>query len=372
MKKYLEYMDERTVSDTLHQRLLGLETPKKRPAAWKKYGAAAAALVLVCGVGGFGAWAAHINRFDHPLPPYPAGVQGTQPELGDVGQPDIAPEEPGNVTEPGMKTNGGYEFTDGEMTSYFFLPYIEYAKNRDQYQSMMDWDAPWGCTKRTLTAEDLNALFGGEQTLSAHLGWEGYEFRCWAAWYEDGSLWGMFIDGYKGSMDHFEFAFTTGNVYPPTCIGYGEGKVNELWDVPVTAWSYDGKDGCHRRVEFLKDGCGFRFDITGSDAGQTEDIVSRVVRWVLVEGVAMDSVTADGAAPAHPYEADPGYSVGEPNQEDGGAQTRAYDPAVDGPIPDFVPDYDPSYEDSAPAEARSPDPGDTVDMVVTAEPYPGE
>ena len=53
MKQYIEYMDNIKASDTLHQRLLNLETPKKRPAAWKKYGAVAAALALVAGVGVF-------------------------------------------------------------------------------------------------------------------------------------------------------------------------------------------------------------------------------------------------------------------------------------------------------------------------------
>ena len=54
MKRYSDYMDKIEVSDTLHQRLVELEPPKKRPAAWKKYGGLAAALVLVAGVGAWG------------------------------------------------------------------------------------------------------------------------------------------------------------------------------------------------------------------------------------------------------------------------------------------------------------------------------
>ena len=44
MKQYKEYMDKITVSDTLHQRLLELNAPEKRPVPWKRYAAAAAAL----------------------------------------------------------------------------------------------------------------------------------------------------------------------------------------------------------------------------------------------------------------------------------------------------------------------------------------
>lgn len=353
MKQYKEYMDGIQASDTLHRRLTELEAPAKRPAAWKRYGGAAAALLLVCGLGGFGAWTAHVNSLEHPLPPRPAGYQEVGPE-GDLGQPDIAPEgpgtlvEPGESQEPGMKTIGGYEVRDGEMASYFMLPYLEYSLKGGQSQTMMDWALPQGSTRRDLTPEDIAALFGGEDALSLHLGWGGYELTGWAAWYADGSFWGAYLYGHKGPMDHFELALTAGDATPPTCIVYGEdGVVNTLWDVPVTAWGHDGKEGCDRRVEFLKDGCGFRFDITGSDAEQADNIVSRVVRWVLTEGVAAEDITPDGAVLAHPWEADPNYSVGEPNWNDsvddydsdcpycadGTMHTHPYDPSKAGDPP---------------------------------------
>ncbi len=315
MKQYKKYMDNIQASDTLHQRLLDLEAPAKRPAAWKKYGTAAAALVLVAGVGGFGAWAAHNNNLEKPLPPYPAGYQENRPELGG---PDIAVEGPGESLEPGMKTIGGYEVRQGEMMAYYMLPYIEYGMADDMTQMALDWDVPPGSVKRDLTQADFAALFGGEDALSVHLGWGGYEITGWAAWTADGSFWGAFINGYKGPLDHFEFAFTAGDVLPPTCIAYGEdGVVNQIWDVPVTAWGHDGRDGCGRRVELLHDGYGFRFDLTATGAGQAEELVSRATRLIIVDGVAADSITADGAVLAHPWEADPNYSVGEPNWNDG-------------------------------------------------------
>ena len=321
MKQYKKYMDNIQVSDTLHQRLLDLEAPAKRPAAWKKYGTAAAALALVAGVGGYGAWAAHNNNLEKPLPPYPAGYQENRPELA---EPDIAVEGPGESLEPGMKTNGGYEVRQGEMTSYFMLPGIDYGMSDGMAQMSLDWDVPPGSVKRDLTQADFAALFGGEDALSAHLGWGGYTVTGWAAWNEDGSFWGAFINGYKGPLDHFELAFTAGDVLPPTCIAYGEdGVVNQLWDMPVTAWGHDsvatpqgGVDASDRRVEFLHGGYGFRFDITGTSRALTEELVSRATRLIFVDGVAADRIAADGAVLAHPWEADPGAGVGEPNWND--------------------------------------------------------
>ena len=357
MKQYKEYMDGIQASDTLHRRLTELEAPAKRPAAWKRYGGAAAALLLVCGLGGFGAWTAHVNSLEHPLPLRPAGYQEVGPE-GDLGQPDIAPEgpgtlvEPGESQEPGMKTIGGYEVQDGEMASYFMLPYLEYSLKGGQSQTMMDWALPQGSTRRDLTPEDIAALFGGADTLSIHLNWGSYELSGWAAWLEDGSLWGAFLNGYKGPMDHFELAFTAGDVLPPTCIAYGGGVVNEIWGVPVTASGFNGESGCDRRVEFLHNGYGFRFGLTATDRGQAEELVSRITRWLIVEGVETQRITSDGAVLANPWEADPNYSVGEPNWNDGGdgydsgcpycadgtAHSHPYDPkGQDDPHPGDLP-----------------------------------
>lgn len=341
MKKYVEYMDGRQVSDTLHRRLLSLETPKGRPAAWKKYGAAAAALALVVGVGVYGlsqgGWDA---LADHYKP-------DSNPEIADVGEPDIATEEPDGLEGPAMKTDGGYEVTDGEMVSYITLPAIEYGMAEDMAELALDWDLPEGCTRRDLTREDIAALFGKAENLSGHLGWGDYEITGWAAWYEDGSFWGAYLNGHKGPLDHFELAFTAGNTIPPACIAYGDGGVvNELWDVPVTAWGYDGQDGVSRRVEFLHDGYGFRFDLTGSDQTQAASLVSRITRWLIVEGVAAQDVTADGAVLAHPDEAGPDHSVGEPNWADSGDCPYCADGTV----------HTHPYNPGKPAEAISPAP----------------
>ena len=114
MKRYLDYMDHITVPDTLHEKLSGLKPPAKRP-VWKKYGAAAAALVLAVGVGAFG-----LTRLAGPSAPT-AGEQ-----IPEVGEPDIALEE---SAAPGAQTPtlGGYEVQEGEVVSYYMLPYLEYG-----------------------------------------------------------------------------------------------------------------------------------------------------------------------------------------------------------------------------------------------------
>lgn len=319
MKQYKKYMDNIQVSDTLHQRLLNLEAPQKRAPVWNKYKGVAAVLVVALLTGPV----LYATTRPEPLPPE---LEYENLEGADLGRPDIAIiENPGESLEPGMKTIGGYEVQQGEMISYFMLPGIDYGMSDGMAQMSLDWDVPPGSVKRDLTQADFAALFGGEDVLSTHLGWGGYTVTGWAAWNEDGSFWGAFINGYKGPLDHFELAFTAGDVLPPTCIAYGEdGVVNQLWDVPVTAWGHDsvatpqgGVDASDRRVEFLHGGYGFRFDITGTSRALTEELVSRATRLIIVDGVAADRITNHGAVLAHPWEADPNYSVGEPNWNDG-------------------------------------------------------
>lgn len=215
MKQYFEYMDNVEVSDTLHQRLLELEAPAKRPIPWKKYGAVAAALALVCGVGAWGLSGGFPFAANRDLP----RMETVAIESNEIGQPDIAPAEPGDVAEPGMKTIGGYEVQQGEVVSYFMLPGIDYGMADEMAQVSMDWDVPPGSTKRDLTQADLAALFGGEDALSTHLGWGGYELSGWAAWYEDGSFWGAYINGimpnYGAAPRELEFAVTAGQLPPP-------------------------------------------------------------------------------------------------------------------------------------------------------------
>lgn len=303
MKKYREYMDSVRASDTLHQRLLGLEASGKRPIPWKRYGTMAAALVLVCGLGGFAAWGLGREEVYEPLVDY----DPIAPEIADEPVPDIALVEPGDVTEPGMKTIGGYEVISGSgenaIAAYYILPYIEYGDVRGT-RVCIDWDIPQGATRRDLTWDETITLMGGLDAVNTHLDWGMYALTGWAAWYEDGSFWGAYINGllpnYDGPTSRFEFAVTAGHL-PPTCFGYPESVTQEIRGLEITADGYDsvatpsgGEDASCRRVSFMKDGYGYRFDITGSSRAQTEERVSRLVCHIADRGLGLYLV--DGTA----------------------------------------------------------------------------
>ena len=95
--------------------------------------------------------------------------------------------------------------------------------------------------------------------------------------------------------------------------------------VSVTAGKYDWEESFgpstypvhERRVSFLTDSYGYRFEMSSGDPDLTEELVSRLVRRVIDGGVAADRLSSEGAVLAHPWEADPNYSVGEPNWNDG-------------------------------------------------------
>lgn len=283
MKRYKKYMDGVKASDTLHQRLKELKQGKKRSMGWKNYGAMAAALALVLGLGGFSAWAAGLNSRTAPIPSY----QGMRPETAYAAQPDITPEDPVEAGKPGL---GSYEYHDPKhegmgVVSYRILPYIEYGE-ADGAAMSLAWDVPQGVSRRDLDREELLLLMGGDDAVSTHLDWSGYELTGWAAWYENGDFWGAYIYGYTGPMDHFEFAVTAGQL-PPTCIAFPGSVTQEVRGLTVTADGHSGEQGGTRRVSFMKDDYGYRFDLTSTDTEQAELRVSRLVCWIADEGLAL-------------------------------------------------------------------------------------
>lgn len=341
MKKYKEYMDGVRASDTLHQRLVELEAAGKRPIPWTKYAAIAAALALVCGLGAWG-----INRsgaWTHMA----AQLRPTatlMPEITDAAQPDIATADPGDVTEPGEKTLGGYEVTTGSgpnaMVSYYPLPYIEYGQVEGGPAS--DWDIPSGVTRRQLTWDEIAALMGGEDALSAHLDWQDFGLNGWGAWYEDGSFWGAYLYGKPSSfsatdVDQLEFAVTAGQL-PPTCFAYEESVTQEVLGLTVTADGYDFEQASVRRVSFMKDGYGYRFEASSNRddrVERTECWASRLVRLVAADGLDLASLT--GVEMSLPADGGEGWTcpdcgmhieagVEHHHSADGGVDTSYYDP----------------------------------------------
>lgn len=344
MNDYKSYMDRVAVSDALHEKLLRLEEPARKPAAWKKYAAVAACAALLVGVGVWGmsredpeAWKKHVISFT-PLPyADDEPVQCAAPSAPSTAEAiDLAPEDP-NEAAQGMKTIEGYETRETragvDVSVYHVLPWIDYGSANEAAAVALDWDIPQNASRRDLSAEEITALLGGAEAVDLHLDWSAYELTGWTAWYEDGSFWGAYLQGYKGPMDHFEFAVTAGSL-PPTCVVFGDSVEQEVWGLTVTADKFDGKDGCSRRVSFMKDEYGYRFDLTAT--GSTEDaekLVSRAVTWI-ANGDGLN-LAMDDPPEACGLPLDPGFSVGEPNWND--ADPAASVPPQDGESAPSVP-----------------------------------
>ena len=357
MNEYKSYMDRVNVSDAFHQKLLDLQ-PRKKPSrpAWTKYAAVAACAALLIGVG---AWGVSQDR-DGPSGGYGPSVDivpGADVEPVPCAAPsapvqsqetiDLAPEDPNGV-EPGMKAIEGYETRENragvDVAVYHVLPWIDYGSDNEAAAAALDWDLPAGAARRDLNGSEIVTLLGGADAVDLHLDWSSYELTGWAAWYEDGSFWGAYLMGYKGPMDHFEFAVTRGHM-PPTCIVFGGSVEQEVWGLTVTADKYDGENGCARRVSFMKDNYGYRFDLTAT--GEPEDaerLVSRAVTWVANgKGLDLSAVGPDGAV--IPSQA-PDFSVGEPNWNDA-------EPAT-GSVPPQDGSSAPSVPPAAPSPSRVP------------------
>ena len=291
MKRYRKFMSGVKPSDTLDQRLRELKAPKKKP-AWTRYGAMAAALVLVFGGVSVGMHrSAYLSGYIDSLFYEPA----YRPEQEAENQPDIAIVDPSEVDGPSKKALGSYDVASGSgpeaVVAHYILPYIDYGDTGlSEVQTALDWDIPQGAFRRDMSREHIAYLLGGEDALSTHLDWDGYELSGWAAWYENGDFWGAYVMGHQGPLDHFEFAVTADQL-PPTCIAYPHSVEQNICGVMVTADGHDsvatpsgGVDASTRRVSFMREGYGFRFDLTGTSRALAEERVSRLVRLVADDG----------------------------------------------------------------------------------------
>lgn len=347
MNQYKTYMDRVTVSPEFHEKLLKLEAPEQSRAPWVKYTAVAACAALLLGVGvwGLGArlekerWKDLVINF-HPFSSSDGpGADADPVQCAAPSAPaesseaiEIAPVE-GDGIEPGMKTIQGYETRETragvDVAVYHVLPWIDYGSANEAAAVSLDWDIPEGATRRDLSGSEITTLLGGADGVNLHLDWSAYELTGWGAWYEDGTFWGAYLMGWKGPMDHFEFAVTAGQL-PPTCIVFGGSVEQEIWGVTVTADKYDGKDGCSRRVSFLKDGYGYRFDLTATGAPEeAERLASRAVTYVAV-GDGLNFVPFTGEETPEP-------SVPAENPDTAGAYSRPGDSSDFGAAPSQEP-----------------------------------
>lgn len=352
MKRYCDYMDAVKVSEQFHEKLLGLAPAAKKP-GWKQYGALAAALVLVLGAGAFG-----LSRLTAHSQPSSLAAGG-ESAAEEIGEPDIALEEPDPYTEEtdGTQTMGGYAVTDEEYASYYLLPEIAYGTQ--SAEADMDLAPPDGGT-RDATMEDLLTALGAEESdLTIHLGWGGYDIagnHNYVGFEKDGSVWMMEFYGKSGS-GQFSLELSSGRL-PPSCyVVEGQDEtVTDVWGVEVSGVQnvgilHDEEWGVYldvsRQVTFMVNDVGCRFTAYGTDDAAVEEFVSRFVRWAVVEGLDLTGVTPDGAVAAAP---EPSSNAGEP---DAGGQTEPGSDAEEFTVP-----YDPGElgeESSVPAETPSPD-----------------
>lgn len=304
MKRYCDYMDSVTVSDTLHEKLMGLDAHPKKPRAWKKYGAMAAALVLVLGLGAWG-----LSR----------GNQHTTPAIGTteaIGQPDIAILPGGETAE--TPTGGGYEVIDGKTAMYCLLPYLNYV---EEDGLTADYSlAPPSALHREADAGDAAALVGGEENMVVHLAWDSALEWGGTVWIlEDGtvcsaSLWA------EGTDVTFQIELLDGGAVPD-CIRYPDDSyvTTQFCGVSIQALKNTGyavRDGVElresRKVSFVTtNGMGCKLTIYGVDGERVEELCARFARWAIVEGFDL-SALSDGAEAGL---ADSGYSVSEPRSE---------------------------------------------------------
>lgn len=321
MKKYSEYMDGVFVSDTLHEKLKKLSDTPKKNQPWRKYGAAVAALVLVLGLGVWGASRRENAEVGQEMA---EGPVASTPAIEIYEEPAIAPAPVPMPNSPGMEMMGGYEVTYGEgkdaAVAYYYLPLIKYGEVGES--ETVDIALPVGVYRRDLTPEEIVALFRGSSNLSMHLDWSDYTIYAHAMLNRDGSLWMLCVTGLKGDtgLEHFSLEVMPGDSMPADCTFYPNSVLNNIWERDVMAASYDGEYASSRRVSFEDRDYGYRFAITGANAGAITERVSRLVRWV---------IAGDGLRFA-PDSAEPIVPGGEMN-------TEPYDPSVDGPAPTVTP-----------------------------------
>lgn len=327
MKKYQEYMDSVTVSDTLHEKLTKLEAKPKQSRPWKQYGIVAAALALVIGVGGWGLGRMNSTELGGEVQiPAPEHAVN-EPAIGVVDEPAVEPSPVPMPNPPGMEMMGGYEVRYGEgehsTVAYYYLPAIFYGEV--EQEMVVDVALPVGVYRRDLTPEEIEALFGGAHNLAAHLNWSDYTIYAHAMLNRDGSLWMLCISGSKGDtgLEHFMLEVSPDQL-PPSCLYYAESRLNDIWGREVRAESYDSLEGSSRRVSFMDEGYGYRFEITGFKAGEITELVSRLVRWIIVGDGLLLNQNQDVPA-----------DVPAANEE---ATTMPYDPsAIPTPVPTVEP-----------------------------------
>ena len=355
MKRYKDYMDNLEVSDTLHEKLKHLEEPKKKPRSWAKYGAAAAALVLIAGAGAWGlsrdGWGAIMENFKPAAEVAPENAEIPAP----FPDPDIAYED--NPYAQTNRTNGGYELIHDELASYYVLPWLDWADATAYSQSALNYVlAPPDAVERDATWDDVRLFAGGEKAMADHLLWdEGMDWGGTLWFTEDGTpcaaeLYTGYVNWYYG-MELF-LEVRKGHEVPSCIVLPDEYYETSQWQgVKITALKNGGYaviDGVKlaekREVSFFCNGTGYKLTLYAHDAARADEMCARFVRYAV-----------DGGLHLYALSYEPAFDEDLPN-EDGGLPDRGFPPEAvptvnilhpgdEGyidpyPTPDGVPDED--------------------------------
>ena len=340
MENYTSYMDKQELSAKVHEKLLNLEVPKKRPRSlWVRYGALAACAVLVIGVG---TWKLTSGRAsvddmqsaaqfapDYVLKPGEKDTVDLEELLPDPApdasiQNDIQHSEASKGTEdsvsrayPGdsLVVSGPRAGGDvGGKLAFPMVPFINYQNITGTDTVSMDWCWAKGTFRVFLTREDIQTIFWGPEgkpeadypkneqgDLPWMLFWDGYTIRAHAWYSPEGKLLEVFLTGERDESS-FELRMDPGQL-PTTCLYDPDVDTSEVFGTEVTGWSRlcdwdgDGQDDYICGSEFItQNDIGIRFENRGSslraeytqggdmDLGGACTFNALFVRWALAEG----------------------------------------------------------------------------------------
>ena len=373
MKRYNDYMDAVEVSDTLHERLKNLEEPKKKPQPWAKWGAAAAALVLIAGVGAYGlsrgGWDAVMENFT-PNAATARPEIADLPTIGTVGPnredmpvPEPFPVEPpfiGPISPPDWM-NWGYEVVEGEMAAYYVCPSLIWTDASAQPQASLDYSlAPLDAIQRDATWDDMLLFMGGEKAMADHLLWDGFTWDGTLWFLKDGTPCGASFSSDWVDGTHLYLEVMKGGKVP-SCIVLPDKLYGDNWwqGVEITSLHL----GKTYEVSFFCNGTGYKLTLYPDSPAQAAELCGRFVRYAVDGGFSLSvlplragDLPNRGFPPENAPEADilhpgdPGYIEPFPAVPDSDRYFPDCPYCADGTV------HTHPYDPNAAAEAKAPTP----------------
>lgn len=254
MKYYAQYMDSQQVTPDFHRRLCELK-PRPRRSHVGQMAALAACGAVACLALYAGLSPTHNQVASDAIVP---GIQDT-----------IGPGDSDRYLVP----------DSGEGTANFFcMRGIDYVPLETEIDGSLRYDVQEGSFGRTLTQEQLFALFwpdGEGEGIPWPLFWDGYTLNADAIYDKEGSLLWVTVTGSKGDA-HFSLQLSPDQL-PPTCVAGPEPTYYDYFDAEIAAWTTpgdwndDGKEETKVTVQAVKDGIGVRFVNYGQTDPQGKD-----------------------------------------------------------------------------------------------------